>query len=89
MDKPSVLPPNQDEKKYKQEKEGADWGKRGFEQGEGQGSSESNYEPRQENVGNKGYPEDQPGKPVRTTGSVEKDQESGSIQPGDEREGKN
>jgi hypothetical protein len=89
MDKPSVLPPNQDEKKYKQEEERADWGKRGFEQGGGQGSSESNYEPRQENVGNKGYPEDQPGKPVRTTGSVEKDQESGSIQPGDEREGKN
>lgn len=80
MDNPSTLPTNQEEKKQ--------WGKRGFEQGEGQGSSGSNYEPREENAAGEGYQEDEPGRPVRTTGSTRKDQESGSIQPGDDREGK-
>jgi hypothetical protein len=88
MDKSTNLPPSKDQKKYEQAQDD-DWGKRGFEQGEGQGSSESNYEPREELSLNKGYEEDQPGHPVRTTGSTRKDQESGSIQPGDEREGKN
>jgi len=87
MDKQTNLPPNQDQKKYEQDAE--DWGTRGFEQGEGQGSGESNYEPRQEFQVNKGYEEDAPGHPVRTTGSTREDQESGSIQPGDDREGKN
>jgi len=82
------LPPNQDEKKYGQQDEKNDWGKQGFEQGEGQGSSGSNYEPRQKNTVSEGYQEDEPGRPVRTTGSTRKDQESGSIQPGDDREGK-
>ena len=85
MDKSMNLPQNQDQKENKQE----DWAKRGFEQGEGQGSSESNYEPREELSSNEGYKEDHPGHPVRTTGSIRKDQESGSIQPGDDREGKN
>ena len=31
---------------------------------------------RQENLQNRGLPEDQPGNPVRTTGSMKKDQES-------------
>ncbi len=88
MPKSTDLPPNQDQKKYQQE-ETTDLGKRGFDQGEGQGGSESNYKPRQENLSNRGYQEDQPGNPVRTTGSNREDQESGSIQPGDEREGKN
>jgi hypothetical protein len=89
MDKSSGLPLNQDQKKYEQEEDKSNWGTRGFEQGEGQGSSESNYEPRQENISTTAYQEDQPGKPVRTTGSTREDQESGSIQPGDDREGKN
>ena len=87
MDKPTILPPNQDQKKYGQETE--DWGKRGFEQGEGQGGSESSYEPREKLASNEGYQEDQPGHPIRSTGSTREDQESGSIQPGDDREGKN
>ena len=87
MDESTNLPANQDEKKYTQDSE--NWGKRGFEQGGGQGSSESNYEQRQELNTNKGYDEDQPGHPVRTTGSTREDQESGSLQPGDDREGKN
>ncbi len=82
------LPPNQDKKKHDQDQE-QDWGKRGFEQGEGQGGSESKFEPREELSSHKGYEEDQPGHPVRTTGSTNEDQESGSIQPGDDREGKN
>ena len=89
MDESTELPPNQDQKKYDQEKQKEDWGKRGFEQGAGQGSSESNYEGREEMSSNKGYEEDQPGHSVRSTGSTRKDQESGSIQPGDDREGKN
>ena len=87
MDNDSKLPPNQDQKKFQQEDEN-NWGKRGFEQGEGQGSSGSNYPPRQQKIGGEGYQEDEPGKPVRTTGSARKDQENGSVQPGDEREGK-
>ena len=87
MDKSSSLPPNQDQKKYQQEDE-INWGKRGFKEGEGQGSSGSNYPPRQQEVGTEGYQEDEPGKPERTTGSTRKDQESGSVQPGDDREGK-
>ena len=89
MSNSSNLPPNQDQKKYVQDEEKTNWGKKGFQQGEGQGSSESNYEPRQENLSNKGFEEDQPGNPVRTTGSTQPQQESGSIQPGDDREGKN
>jgi hypothetical protein len=88
MDKSTGLPPNQDQKKYDQENQD-DWGKRGFEQGTGQGSSESNYGGREEMSTNKGYEEDQPGHSIRSTGSTREDQESGSIQPGDDREGKN
>ena len=88
MDNPSTLPPNQDQKKYQQQDENNEWGKRGFEQGEGQGSSGSNYEPRQQPASKEGYQEDEPGKPIRTTGSTREDQESGSTQPGDDREGK-
>ena len=88
MDKSSKdLPQNQDQKKYQQEDE-QNWGKSGFEEGQGQGSSGSNYEPRQQQTNAEGYSEDQPGKPIRTTGSTRKDQESGSIQPGDDRKGK-
>lgn len=57
----SSLPPNQDQKKFKQDEEAAgtrtEKGKRG-------------------NQPNKGYSEDQPGHPVRTTGSMRPDQES-------------
>jgi len=51
----STLPPNQDEKKFEQDKPA----KGGNRSGE-----------------NKGYSEDQPGHPVRTTGSMRPDQES-------------
>lgn len=51
----STLPPNQDEKKYEQEKPAKG------------GRSKQD---------NKGYSEDQPGHPVRTTGSMRPDQES-------------
>ena len=87
MDKQTNLPPTRDQKKDGHEAE--DWGKRGFEQGEGQGSNESKDESREELPANEGYEEDQPGHPIRTTGSLREDQESGSIQPGDDREGKN
>ncbi len=87
MDKKTELPDNQDQKKYGQDD--SNWGERGFEEGGGQGSSESSYEPRQENLANRGYEEDQPDSPVRSTGSTAKDQESGSVQPGDNRKGKN
>ena len=50
----STLPPNQDEKKFEQDKP-AKGGR-----------------PQE----NKGYSEDQPGHPVRTTGSMRPDQES-------------
>jgi hypothetical protein len=88
MDNASTLPLNQDQKKYRQDEERKDENKRGFEQGEGQGSSGSNYEPRQEEETSGGYQEDEPGNPVRTTGSTREDQESGAVQPGDDREGK-
>ena len=68
VDNPSPLSPNQDQKKYRQDEAGNDWGKRGFKQGEGQGSSGSDYEPREQGVTSEGYQEDQPGKPVRGTG---------------------
>jgi hypothetical protein len=87
MDKDSNLPPSQDQKKFQQE-DLDNWGERGFDQGEGQGSSGSSYMPRQQKIGTEGYQEDEPGHPVRTTGSSRKDQESGSVQPGDDREGK-
>lgn len=51
----STLPPNQDEKKYNQDKPR-----------EGGGGKQDNT----------GYSEDQPGHPVRTTGSMRPDQES-------------
>ena len=86
MDKSQDLPPNQDQKKYREDE--PNWGKSGFEQGQGQGSGESNYEPRERQSIGEGYSEDQPGKPIRTTGSTRKDQESGSVQPGDDRQGK-
>jgi len=87
MDKSRDLPPNQDQKKYQQDDQ-QNWGESGFEEGQGQGSGGSNYERRQLQSNTEGYSEDQPGKPVRTTGSTSKDQESGSVQPGDDRQGK-
>ena len=88
MDKSSSLPPNKDQKKYDQDDDSIDWGKRGFKEGEGQGGDERSEDPVEEKSGNKGYDEDQPGHPVRSTGSLRKDQESGSVQPGDFRKGK-
>ena len=59
----SQLPPNQDQKKYKQDDAGT-----------------GNRLPRKDRKGeepiNKGYEEDQPGHPVRTTGSMRPDQDS-------------
>ena len=58
----SSLPPNQDQKKYKQDEE-----------------TPVNSEKQKKKDGdrqNKGYQEDQPGHPVRTTGSMRPDQES-------------
>jgi len=76
MDPKSRLPQNQDQKKFVQDEEKENWGERGFEQGGGQGSGSSNYEPREENVSHRGYEEDQPGKPVRGTGSMREDQDT-------------
>ena len=76
MDPKSRLPESQDQKKFVQEDEKENWGEKGFEQGGGQGSSESNYQPRQENLSNRGYEEDQPKNPVRGTGSTKKDQDT-------------
>jgi len=88
MDIESNLPPNQDQKKYIQDEERSQ-GKQAFEQGEGQGGGTENEEGALQESSNKGYDEDQPGHPVRSTGSLRKDQESGSVQPGDvNREGK-
>ena len=89
MEKSPNLPSHKDQKKNEQDDRKQEWGQRGFEQGTGQGSSESNYDAREELPSKKGYEEDQPGHPVRSTGSTREDQESGSIQPGDDREGKN
>lgn len=50
------------------------WGKRGFDQGGGQGSSESGYEGREENMKNRGYEEDQPEHPIRASKSTPKAQ---------------
>ena len=59
----SQLPPNQDQKKYRQddEKTANDDTRKNRKEGE---------------PTNKGYDEDQPGHPVRTTGSMRPDQES-------------
>ncbi|HYF30889.1 MAG TPA: hypothetical protein VD993_07205 [Chitinophagaceae bacterium] len=60
----SSLPPNQDQKKYRQDEETA--------------GNEAPDKKRRQPAGqsNKGYSEDQPGHPVRTTGSMRPDQES-------------
>ncbi len=55
----SSLPPNQDQKKYKQDDNSGN-----------QKSGKHSDEPK------KGYEEDQPGHPVRSTGSMRPDQES-------------
>ena len=47
----------------------------GFEQGQGQGSSESGFEGRQENQKNRGYEEDQPEQPVRSGKKTPADQQ--------------
>ena len=59
----SSLPPNQDQKKYKQDEDIS-------------GNSEKNKPEKRGDKSNKGYDEDQPGHPVRTTGSMRPDQES-------------
>ena len=56
----SSLPPNQDQKKYQQEDE----------------NSGNKKSAKRGNEPSKGYDEDQPGHPVRTTGSMRPDQES-------------
>ncbi|HYE54132.1 MAG TPA: hypothetical protein VD996_04785 [Chitinophagaceae bacterium] len=63
MAKRSTLPPSQDQKKFRQDDEGME---------------RDNYEKpnKQENQSNRGYEEDQPHNPVRTTGSTRPDQES-------------
>ena len=65
MAKRSQLPPNQDQKKFVQDEE---TGKENVSDKEGR--------KRQKMQPNKGYSEDQPGHPVRTTGSMRPDQES-------------
>jgi hypothetical protein len=59
----SSLPPNQDQKKYKQDEETPV-------------NSEKQKKKDDGDRQNKGYQEDQPGHPVRTTGSMRPDQES-------------
>lgn len=59
----SSLPPNQDQKKYIQDEEVA-------------GGTRKQNRGKQKDQPNKGYSEDQPGHPVRTTGSMRPDQES-------------
>ena len=59
----STLPPNQDQKKFRQDDEGMN-------------RDNSEKPNKQENQANRGYEEDQPGNPVRTTGSNRPDQES-------------
>ena len=59
----STLPPNQDQKKFRQDDEGMN-------------RDNSEKPNKQENQANRGYEEDQPGNPVRTTGSNRADQES-------------
>lgn len=70
----STLPPNQDQKKFVQDEE----------VGKGTDSSEG----KRGDKANKGYSEDQPGHPVRTTGSNRPDQESylsnGAKNPGED-----
>lgn len=63
MNKSTELPPNQDQKKFVQDEE---LGRK----------PASEKKPFQENQANRGYEEDQPGNPVRTTGSTRPDQES-------------
>jgi hypothetical protein len=58
----SKLPPNQDQKKFVQDEE------------VGRGTNQARA--KRSNEPNKGYDEDQPGHPVRTTGSTRPDQES-------------
>lgn len=68
------LPPNQDQKKFVQDEE--------IGKGTDRSQAKRNNEP------NKGYEEDQPGHPVRTTGSTRPDQESylsnGAKSPGED-----
>ena len=59
----SSLPPNQDQKKYKQDDDISE-------------NSEKKKNEKRGNQPNKGYDEDQPGHPVRSTGSMRPDQES-------------
>lgn len=65
MAKRSTLPPNQDQKKFVQDEE------RGKEN-----TADRAGRQRQKEQPNKGYSEDQPGHPIRTTGSMRPDQES-------------
>ena len=74
MSNRSNLPPNQDQKKFVQDEE--------VGKGTDRSKAKKNNEP------NKGYEEDQPGHPVRTTGSNRPDQESylssGAKNPGED-----
>ena len=65
MAKRSALPPNQDQKKFVQDEN----------LGRESEADRANRQ-RQKKEPNKGYDEDQPGHPVRTTGSMRPDQES-------------
>jgi hypothetical protein len=64
MPNKSKLPPNQDQKKFVQDEE------------IGKATNKDKRPTRQENQANRGYEEDQPGNPVRSTGSTRPDQES-------------
>jgi hypothetical protein len=57
---------------------------------ENSGKTKSATTPRkgQENISNRGLPEDQPGNPVRSTGSTAKDQETLPTGEPDQRESK-
>ena len=74
MSNRSNLPPNQDQKKFVQDEE--------------VGKSTDRSKAKKNNEPNKGYDEDQPGHPVRTTGSNRPDQESylsnGAKNPGED-----
>lgn len=65
MAKRSTLPPNQDQKKFVQDE---NLGK--------ENESDRADRQREKKEPKKGYDEDQPGHPVRTTGSMRPDQES-------------
>ncbi len=73
-----------DEKQQQQHRQtdADNWGEKGFEQGGGQGSSESGYEGRQENQKHRGYEEDQPKQPLRASNETPEEQKGESSESG-------